>query len=83
MCNIRTQRCKGYVIFTSVLCIDPLNPLTAKLPYLIHPFEVVCRDPQLLRAQLSLYVHKGGVKPHTFHFPQLQVGDTSLYISEN
>ena len=35
-----------------------------------HPQEV-------LLAQFSLYVHKGGLKPDSFHFPQLQLSENS------
>ena len=40
-----------------------------------HPQEV-------LLAQFSLYVHKGGLKPDSFHYrdPQLQVGENYSYL---
>ena len=39
-----------------------------------HPQEV-------LLAQFSLYVHKGGLKPDSFHFNRYQKGNIGIYIT--
>ena len=36
----------------------------------------------MLMAQFSIYVHKGGTKPHSFHFIHAESTATSLYYVE-
>ena len=68
--NVQVQRqhlveCKSHSLITRLAhsrSVISRKPLFFKQPALHHPQEV-------LLAQFSLYVHKGGLKPNSFHLP--------------
>ena len=63
--NIKTTLCH-YLVFTVILPEDAVGPIV------VANYSVSSHSSHnrlvALPAQFSLYVHEGGLKPHSFHF---------------